>query len=471
MVGATDEFSMDRIQSTYQKAINDVAGRMGIDSVEFRIVASESVTDSSSQINEVKRAVLTRDLGEAKGADSIDAVSGSDVSSVVRNPDSTSPSNCLTQTGSVVSSDFEAGERRHDSISKKKSTDSRPGRPRYSLRDFVFDESNEMIWKACSQAIQSPGDISPLYLYGGAGIGKTHLLEGIAAQVRRRSRSGRVRMVTAEQFTSDYVGSLKNRTMPMFRKKYRELDYLLVDDIQFFAGKKSTLQELQQTIEVVTRRGGQVIVSSDRSPSELEFAGPEFIHRVSCGLTAQIQPAGKETRQRIVAQLASQKGLRLEETTIQLIADKVSGDIRLVSGALNRLRLFQLIDGRSVTIKDAKRHLADLFQIARRSVSIPEIEKAVCDLFGLEQKCLRSSTKVKAVSQPRMLAMWLSRKYTRAALSEIGDYFGGRSHSTVISAQSKVDQWVEKSELIGLKHSEFPVENAIRRIEQELRVG
>lgn len=458
IVCASDDFSMDRIKASYHSVIQSLAAQIGLPPVVFEIRDHCDALVPSGNLSSQETGSVLDDSGSSSGNDRPGDCSEHALAEP-RNSDRLEKAATADQTLTTP-----------DGLTDSVSAKSGP-KLRFSLRDFIFDPANEMLYKACGQVIREPGELSPFFVHGPSGCGKTHLLEGIAAEVKRRSRTGKVQLVSAEQFTSDYVGSLRNRTMPLFRRRYRELEYLLVDDLQFFAGKKSTLQELQQTIEVVTRKGGQVIVSADRSPQELDFAGQDFVNRVACGLTTQIQPPSRNSKVRIVERLAAKRNVVLEKATVHLIAEKISGDIRLISGALNRLRLFQLIESKPIDPSIARKHLGDLFQISRRTVSISEIEKAVCDVFGLDQKCLRSASKVKAISQPRMLAMWLSRKYTRAALSEIGEYFGGRSHSTVISAQSKVNQWVEKSELIGLKYSQFPVENAIRRVEQELQVG
>ena len=351
---------------------------------------------------------------------------------------------------------------------KRKTTRKKPSG---LLAEFVVDPENEMVWRACQQALATPGEWSPLFLSGNSGTGKTHLLEGLCSEARRRSRTGKVMFISAENFTSDYVGSLTARAMPMFRKRYRELDFFLIDDIHFLDGKKSTLDELQHTIEAIGKRGGQVVISADRSPSELEFATPEFINRVACGLACEIALPSESTKRKIIKRISKLRGLKIKNSVLDYIAANVSGDVRLLSGALNRIKAFQIVKGETISLEEAKLQLKDLVGASRKSVSIPEIEKAVCDMFGLEKNSLRSASKVKAISQPRMLAMWLSRKYTRAALSEIGEHFGGRSHSTVISAKSKVEKWVECDDSIGIRHSEFSVTTAIRRIEHELRVG
>lgn len=507
VVNVSDEFSMDRIQNNHLNDLKSLAQEFELEGVSF------SLQDPDAPIAEDDPELVSIGLESADGKKSLaeaDASAvgrrpGSDLGSKVFSPDphctdqSTDQTTLLIQPNAKNQPNLEdqpdaksdsgrdqadrgmdPGTHSKTASSKtvnSKTVNSKPansrslGNRKNRLTNFVVDPQNRMLWNACQQVLKNPGDLSPFYIHGRPGSGKSHLLEGMAAAVRRWGKTGKVQLVTAEQFTTDFVSSIKNRTMPIFRKKYRELEFLLVDDIQFLAGKLSTLVEFQHTIEAILRVGGQVVLMSDRSPHELDFAGPELINRISSGLMMQLHPPSGETRIQIVQRLSAERGVRIDEEAARIIADRISGDVRLLSGAVNRIKAYQLAEGRAVRPEELSACLADLVQVSRKTVTLKEIEKAVCELFGLDENVLRSASKVKAVSQPRMLAMWLSRKYTRAALSEIGEHFGGRAHSTVISAQSKVDQWIENGLSIGLKHTEFPVENAVRRIEQQLRVS
>lgn len=505
-VSAPDEFSMDRIKSTYTNEVDALATDLGLKQVEYRVCdldppMAENTEGNSASAKTLALGNLTQQQWSATDAIAAEstgiAITSSSIEATNRIVTPTTDAQNATVTlmkpvkrsesTATAKSEFNSGESDGAALPPSPgSTNCIPLQPgtgqpsssqkkkwpsKASLKDFVVDPENELVWRACHQVIQNPGELTPLYIFGSPGSGKSHLLEGISVEVKRRRRTSKVKYLTAEHFTSDFVASLKNRTMPMFRKRYRELDFLIIDDVQFLKGKQSTLVEVQHTIEAVVKRGGQVIISADRSPNELDFAGPEFVNRISCGLTTQINPPNESAKVEIVMQLAQARGVVLDKVIVNYIASEISGDVRMLSGAINRIKAYQIVKGKSVTLDEARKYLADLVRVSRKSVSLSEIESAVCNLFGLDQKLLRSSSKVKAISQPRMLAMWLARKYTRAALSEIGEHFGGRSHSTVISAKSKVEKWMNDGDVIGIKHSEFPVQNAIRRIEQELRVG
>lgn len=511
VVTTSDQFSMDRIKSHYADELHRLVDQVGLSDLEYRCESPASIgsnntvdTDSSLPINSsLGMKTSKKKVSQSESLDACKSSSGLGMAKVgvsgagdggnghesagtelppiqhsmaesfadTHSPHQKSPNQC-SPVGETRGS--KPPRRLNPAIHAagcrtRKSSKNNLNNKLFS--EFVVDPENELCWQACMQTLKAPGELNPLYLYGNSGCGKTHLLEGIFFESKRRIRNAKVQCMTAEKFTSDFVGSLKNRSMPMFRKRYRELDFFLLDDVQFLEGKQSTLVELQHTIEAVVKRSGQVVLTADRSPTELEFAGPEFINRVSCGLSCQVSAPSTSSKLIIVGQMAKSRNVNVRKEVQEYIAAEVGGDVRLLSGAINRIKALQIVNSASVGLSDAKRHLSDLVGISRKSVSMNEIENVVCSVFGLDRKCLRSASKVKSISQPRMLAMWLSRKYTRAALSEIGDFFGGRSHSTVISAHSKVEKWVERGDVIGLRHSEFPVENALRRIEHQLRVG
>jgi chromosomal replication initiator protein len=319
--------------------------------------------------------------------------------------------------------------------------------------------------------LQRPGSISPLYFCGPPGTGKTHLLEGIWTAVRQRRDFRGVVYLTAEQFTTFFLEALNGSGLPSFRRKYRGVDVLLVDDVQFFAGKRATVTEFQYTIDSILREGKQLVLSADRRPGELQSLGTELITRMSGGLVCQLDYPDRATRLAILRQLAKARGLDLPNDVIKLIAHELVGDARQLSGALNRLEATSTALAKPITVELATSALEDLFQAQARVVRIVDVEQAVCDVFGLEKDALKSHRKAKAVTQPRMLAMWLSRKYTRAALSEISHYFGRRSHSSVILAQQTVNNWVSDGTAVAGRTGPINIEDAIRRVELKLRTG
>jgi chromosomal replication initiator protein len=340
-----------------------------------------------------------------------------------------------------------------------------------NLTSFVVGDGNRIAYTAAQRVEQRLGAVTPLFFYGPTGCGKTHLLEGIWTAVRRSSRAHRIMLLSAEQFTSYFLEALQGGGLPSFRHKYRDVDLLLLDDIQFFAGKRATLVELQHTLDTLQRAGRQLVLAADRSPAELTALGPELTARMAGGLVCGVEPADAQTRLQIVRNLAMIRGVKVPQDVLELIASELSGDARQLSGALNRLQATREALDRPITLDLAERALTDIFRSTRRVVRLPDIERAICDVFGLEPQTLRSARKAKAVSQPRMLAMWLARKYTRAAFSEIGEHFGCRSHSTVISAQKKVNRWIADGTPLQLTHGACNVEEAVRRVEAQLRTA
>ena len=343
-------------------------------------------------------------------------------------------------------------------------------RPRVKLEDFVVGDCNRLAYTGAQTLVRRPGQVSPFFVYGPTGCGKTVLLDGIATSSRLRGLR-RVISLSAEHFTSLFLEALQGSGLPSFRRKYRDVELLLIDDLQFFCGKRATIVELLHTVDSLLRDGRQLVLAADRSPAELTGFGDELVARISGGLVCGIEYPDEITRLSIVRRLNKQLGLAVPEPVLQYVAQQVAGDARQLAGALNRVHATSEALARPLTLALAETALADIVRSTRRIVRLTDIESAVCDVFGVDVKSLQSDRKSRLLSQPRMLAMWLARKYTRAAFSEIGEYFGGRSHSTVISAHKKVDGWVAGGTNVDLAYTTCPIADAIRRVEARLRAG
>ena len=342
-------------------------------------------------------------------------------------------------------------------------------RPLQNLQTFVVGDSNCLAFKSLEMALAKPGHYSPLFLHGPTGVGKTHLLEGLLAAFPKQRRAAI--SLSAEQFTSQFLEALHGSGLPSFRRKYRDVGLLVIDDVQFFAGKRVTLVELQHTIDTLLKAGAQVALAADRSPSALKALGPELIARLQGGMVCPIEPPEYATRLGIVARLASQMEMDVPTGVQAFIARRFTSQSRELAGALKRLHAGSQARNRPITEAFAEETLAELLHQHARAVRLSDIEKAVCEVFGLESESLQSDRKGKAVSHPRMLAMWLARKHTRAALSEIGQYFGRKSHSTVISAQKKIDAWISQGESLALADRAWNLDEAVRRVEEQMRAG
>lgn len=340
-----------------------------------------------------------------------------------------------------------------------------------SLDSFVPGEANQIAYASAMSVVKQPGRVSPLFIYGPTGIGKTHLLEGVWNAYRRMPDRPRCLYVSAEQFTSAFLDALHGRGLPRFRRRFRDVDLLIIEDVQFFIGKKATISELQYTIESLLREGKQLAFSADRRPAQLEPLGTDLVNRFCGGLVLAMDAPDRATRQRIIEHGAVQRGIQLPQEVVDLVADRLIDDVRKLHGALNRLQAYHQAYEQSITLEFALDALGELFQAESRSVQLRDIERAVCDVFGVEAEQLKSASKTRNITQARQLAMWLARRHTRAALSEIGAYFGRRSHSTVISAEKKVNAWRSKQAVLRVTNRDCPVDEAIDQLQIRMRVG
>ncbi len=346
---------------------------------------------------------------------------------------------------------------------------SRSGRQRFAqLETFVPGNVNRVANSSAELIVANPGLVSPLFLYGGPGTGKTHLCQGIWSSLRRRQDAVRTVYLSAEQFTTYFLQALNGSGLPSFRRRYRQVDLLVIEDIQFFAGKRATIVELQHTIDAVLREGRQLVLTADAPPNELMTLGNEMFTRMTGGLVVRMEPPDRQARRDILKQEARIRGMEVPDDVVELIADRLIGDVRRLQGALNRLRAHSLAWDSEITTDMAGQALQDIFRCSAPVLRLSDIESAVCGVFEITPNQMRSANKSRRVSHPRMLAMWLARKYTRAGLVEIGEYFGRRSHATVISASKKVTNWVDDRSTIRLSDQDCAVDEAIRQVESKL---
>lgn len=344
----------------------------------------------------------------------------------------------------------------------------KPLRRKFATWDeFVVGATNRLAFAAAQSAVSQHAP-SPLVIAGPSGSGKSHLLEAIWGSARRAGLK-RVVHLTGEQFLNQFVEALQSTGVPNFRRKYRDLDLLLIDDLHHLAGKQHTVAEFQHTLDALIKSGRRVVVTMDRLPRETNGLGDELAGRLAIGLTVPLGRPDEMMRREILRRKATERGLELSDELLSEQAALLPADARVLFGAVNKLHIAAGAFGETPDAATARDLLADLRAPAERAVRLDEIAAAVCEEFRLEPELLQSDARTSAVSRPRMLAMFLARRYTRAPLGEIGRFFGRRSHTTVISAESKVQEWLNGSAAAPRGVSKLQLADSIRRIENRLR--
>lgn len=349
-------------------------------------------------------------------------------------------------------------------ISRRPSADSG-----MTFDSFVVGPCNRLARVSAELVVESPGHFSPFVICGPTSCGKTHLLRAVAHAARRAKHS--VVFCTAEQFTSAYVQAIHGNGLPSFRGQYRAVDFFLLDDLQFLQGKRATAVEFLYTIDSLQSDGKQVVLAADRRPEALCEIGPELVARLQGGNVCEIAPAGYQTRLEIVTKMARRLEMNVPAEVLRYVASRLTGHVRELSGALCRLQATHRAVEKPIDLSMAEESLADLVFQNSRSIGLDDIERAVREVVGLDGESLQTPKKAKRLNYPRMLAMWLARKHTRIALAEIGRFFGGRTHSTVISAQKQVERWLASENPVLLANGDWRVKDAIDKVESLLSVN
>jgi chromosomal replication initiator protein len=323
-----------------------------------------------------------------------------------------------------------------------------PASPKYTFDLFVIGSSNRFAHAAALAVAEAPAQAyNPLFIYGGTGLGKTHLLQAIGQYVSEHSKGSTTRYVTSETFMNDFINSLRDKRIEGFKQRYRTYDVLLVDDIQFFEGKERIQEEFFHTFNSLYEAGRQIVISSDRPPKEIATLEERLRSRFEWGLITDIQPPDLETRIAILRKKVTTDRIGVDDPEVlTFIAGRVSTNIRELEGALTRVVAFSSLTGMQLTVELAEQVLRDLFPHGEAvpAVTINRIQEAVSDRFGLSITELCSQRRSQAVAYPRQVAMYLSRELTDASLPKIGKEFGGRDHTTVIHATTKITRLISE---------------------------
>ena len=324
-----------------------------------------------------------------------------------------------------------------------------PGSPldaRFTFDSFVVGKPNELAHAAARRvATVGPVPFNPLFLYGGVGLGKTHLMHAIAHELRRIRPEARILYLSAEQFMYRFVSALRFRDMHGFKELFRSVDMLMVDDVQFIAGKDSTQDEFFHTFNALVDQRKQIVISADRAPGEIDGLEERIKSRLQWGLVADLHPTDYELRLGILqskaeAHLAVNPGVTIGAGVTEFLAHRISSNVRVLEGALTRLFAFAILVGREINLDMAQECLADILRASERKVTIDEIIRKVADHYNLRMSDLLSARRARQVARPRQVAMYLSKTLTSKSLPEIGRRFGGRDHTTVIHAVRKIEE-------------------------------
>ncbi len=317
---------------------------------------------------------------------------------------------------------------------------------RYTFETFVVGPSNRLAHAAALAVAENPGSAyNPLFLYGGVGLGKTHLLHAVGYECRRQG--WQALYVSSEQFTNELVNAIRTQTASAFRDKYRTIDVLLIDDIQFIAGKEATQEEFFHTFNALHDNGKQIVISSDRAPKALVTLEERLRSRCEWGLTADIQPPDLETRIAILHAKAERQSVAVPDDVIAFIAHQVQSNIRELEGALNRVTAYARLMHSPLTVSLATTALADL--MARpASISLDNILQVVSEYYGINLEAIRGKGRSKEMVRPRQVAMYLAREEANASLPQIGEALGGRDHTTVLYGVEKITEEIEEDDLL-----------------------
>jgi chromosomal replication initiator protein len=318
--------------------------------------------------------------------------------------------------------------------------------PKYTFETFIIGKNNELAHAAGSAVAKTPGtQYNPLFIYGGVGLGKTHLMHAVGHQLILNSKN-KVLYVTSEKFTNDYINAISQKRMDEFKKNYREIDALLIDDIQFLAGKEGTQEEFFHTFNELRDKGKQIIITSDRPPKEIPAIEQRLISRFEWGMIADIAAPDLETRMAILRTKMEKKGVKLPEDILFYIAENIQNNVRELEGALNRLAVYQQMENRALVLDQAKTILASIIGIKKKTTSVKKISESVAEFYNISMVDLIKQSRKKEFVKPRQIAMYLIRKELDNSFPSIGDFFGGRDHTTVMHAVDKVEKMISQKE-------------------------
>jgi len=333
---------------------------------------------------------------------------------------------------------------------------------KYTFANFVIGTSNQFAHAACVAVANQPGDhYNPLFIYGGVGLGKTHLVNAIGHQAVAQRPSLKIVYLSSESFMNELIASLRRDRMDEFKRKFRNVDLLILDDVQFIAGKERTQEEFFHTFNSLYESHKQIVITSDKFPKEIPGLEDRLRNRFEWGLIADIQPPDMETRVAILQKKAEVEGVLLPHDVAIFLASNIDSNVRELEGSLTRLGAFSSLTKVVITVDLAKELLRNTLKGAQREITVENIQKTTCDYFNIKIGDLKAKRRTQNIALPRQVAMYLCRKYTENSFPAIGDKFGGRDHSTVIHASKTIERKIKED-----PH----MQNTIEKLERNLNL-
>jgi chromosomal replication initiator protein len=334
--------------------------------------------------------------------------------------------------------------------------------PKYTFENFVIGASNQFAHAACMAVANQPGDhYNPLFIYGGVGLGKTHLVNAIGHRAAAQRASSKIVYLSSESFMNELIASLRRDKMDEFKTKFRNVDVLILDDIQFIAGKERTQEEFFHTFNSLYESRKQIVITSDKFPKEIPGLEDRLRNRFEWGLIADIQPPDMETRVAILQKKAEAEAIKLPSDVAIFLATNIQSNVRELEGSLTRLGAFASLTKSIITLELTKEVLQNTLKSSRTEVTIENIQKTICDYFNIKITDLKAKRRTQNIALPRQVAMYLCRKHTETSFPGIGNKFGGRDHSTVIHASRTIEKRIKED-----PH----MQNTIEKLERNLNV-
>ena len=313
--------------------------------------------------------------------------------------------------------------------------------PRFTFENFVVGKPNELAFAAAQRIAEADSvSFNPLFLYGGVGLGKTHLMHAIGWKIKHRTPERKVIYLSAEKFMYQFVRALRYRDTSAFKEQFRSIDVLMIDDVQFISGKDNTQEEFFHTFNALVEQSRQIVISADKSPSDLDGVQERLKSRLGCGLAADIHPTTYELRLGILMEKAKKRGADIPAKVLEFISHRIVSNVREMEGALNRLVAHATLVGTAITVETAQVVLQDLLKSNNKKTTIEEIQKKVADHYNIRLTDMHSPRRSRSVARPRQVAMYLAKFITSRSLPEIGRKFGGRDHTTVMHAVKKIEE-------------------------------